>query len=335
MTVGIPPGFMDRLELQTGHARVWREVVNQFSRQGLLDVGGNPDVWFFNAHDGNPGLNGKAVAVAYEAGWGTPDLDALHTPAFVEAIDASTRSGVAGADAVVVPSESSKWEIIERYEVEPERINVVPLGVDHDIFSPHDDGTPNPVKRHPYYRGQPYIVFVNSLEPRKNVDVVRSSVEDLARQGNPHLLVLITSPPRDRGDSSEIIRRALEPFEVFPERIIALSNLSDRSLASVMRGATVYCAPSLHEGFGLTVLEAMAVGAPVVVSDRTALPEVVDNAGIVVSPTSEGFLAAIKSIADDPLIEMQLRKRSELRALEFSWKNTANGWINVARSLLR
>ena len=99
-----------------------------------------------------------------------------------------------------------------------------------------------------------------------------------------------------------------------------------------MAEAAAFCLPSLYEGFGLTALEAMACGAPVVVSDRGALPEVVGEAGIVVPPTNEAVTDALRDLLTNPERAAALGATAAARAREFTWQRTASGWLRVLRA---
>jgi glycosyltransferase involved in cell wall biosynthesis len=103
----------------------------------------------------------------------------------------------------------------------------------------------------------------------------------------------------------------------------------DRELAALMAGADVYCLPSLYEGFGITVLEAMACGAAVVVSDRGSLPEVVGEAGVVVAPQAQPLAAALEALLRDPQRRHRLGAAAVQRAAGFSWARCAESWLEV------
>ena len=97
-----------------------------------------------------------------------------------------------------------------------------------------------------------------------------------------------------------------------------------------MAGAAAFCLPSLYEGFGLTALEAMACGAPVVVSDRGSLPEVVGDAGIVTAPTAAAIAEALRRVLSEPELAARLSAAGPARAAEFTWARTAAGWLAVS-----
>jgi glycosyltransferase involved in cell wall biosynthesis len=113
---------------------------------------------------------------------------------------------------------------------------------------------------------------------------------------------------------------------------VRLGQPTDRELAALMAGADAFCLPSLYEGFGLTVLEAMACGAAVVVSDRGALPELVGDAAVVVEPTTMAVTAALRRLLTDPVEARALAGAAAARARRFTWERTAAGWLAVLRA---
>ena len=113
-------------------------------------------------------------------------------------------------------------------------------------------------------------------------------------------------------------------FEAGGADVEFLGRVSDEELVDLYRGASVFLDPSLYEGFGYGVLEAMACGAPVVASDRTSMPEVVGEAGLLCDPESPAELAAaVRRVLDEPPLAAELRERGRLRAAAFSWGETA------------
>jgi glycosyltransferase involved in cell wall biosynthesis len=114
-----------------------------------------------------------------------------------------------------------------------------------------------------------------------------------------------------------------------PGRLARLDAPDDASLAELMADCAAFCLPSRSEGFGLTVLEAMACGAPVVTSDRGALPEVVADAGLAVPPTVADVTAALGEVLRNDSLAGSLGSRARERALTLSWHRTALGWREV------
>ena len=212
---------------------------------------------------------------------------------------------------VLVVSQSTRRDVLRLYGVPPEKIHVVMAGYESDRFTP-DGPAADPV-------GSPYALYVGNVMPHKNL---LRLVEAFARVAKRLPLTLVL-----RGSGRAPHVRALR------QRIDALS-LGDRvdwrpyeppeQLPALYRGARMLLLPSLYEGFGLTALEAMACGTPVVTSNVSSLPEVVGDAALLVDPEDTAAMAAAMArIIDDHAIAKTLRERGPARAQAFSWENTA------------
>jgi glycosyltransferase involved in cell wall biosynthesis len=182
-------------------------------------------------------------------------------------------------------------------------VDVVHHGVDHDLFKP--DG---PVTR----RERPYILSVGALQPRKNFLTLIRAYRQLSRPVD----LLIAG---QRGWMYEEIERAAG------NGVVLLGHVSDAELPALYRGAAVVAMPSLYEGFGLPVLEAMACGAPVVASNASCFPEVCGDAATLVGP--DEWVEALRQALDRP----PARERSLKRAAEFTWEKTAAKTLEVYR----
>jgi glycosyltransferase involved in cell wall biosynthesis len=302
---------------------------------GALDTSARPDIWFYSAHGGKPDLVGPSVAIAYEAGWTISGNRENYPQNFIDAIDRGTRGGLAHADAIITGAHSAKKEIADAYRLNWDRIHVIPFGVDLELFRPQRRDEIETTEFSRLLRGRPFVLFVNSFAPRKNLGIVRSATEQLMHEGFPHCLVLVGKAPSHLGGDLEIIEeQATRQFQSFPDRVIWLKDISDIHLAMLMANADVLCAPSQHEGFGFTVLEAMAAGTPVVVSNKGSLPELVGEAGSVVEPTVDEVATALRAILGDPEPQ-RLRTNVRRQAQTFSWETTARRWQQVSKETLR
>ena len=223
--------------------------------------------------------------------------------------------------AVIVSSESTRRDLVDFYGLPPETLHVALLGHDTSRFVPSPPATSN---------GEPYALFVGNVLPHKNllrlVDAFARAVGD--RPGRlvirgwgraPHVLAL-----RQRIDGAGIAGRVdWRPYA------------DDDELLDLYRGARALLLPSLHEGFGLTALEAMACGTPVIASDRSSLPEVVGDAAVFVDPEdSTSIAAAIHRLFTDDTLAKAHAARGLERARLFSWEQTARAVQSILHQVM-
>jgi glycosyltransferase involved in cell wall biosynthesis len=338
LTVGVPSGLLE-LEPTSGHGKMWHRVLAELRPHARVVALTQPrgirrrgvDVVLASGHDPVPDTNAPLVVQVHECGWFTEELRATIEPAFLAHIAAQTEHAVTAATQVITPSEAARRDLIASYDLEPGRMHAVHHGLDPAFLAAGADGR-ELVARGRGGAAAPYVLFAAALHPRKNLAAVRDAISALAGEGHPQLLAIAGRPPADRADASELVRAASAELPGAPGRVVMLGEPSDRELAALMAGADAFCLPSLYEGFGLTALEAMGAGAPVIVSDRGALPEVVGDAGLVVEPTAESVADALRKVLGDPELAAGMRERAIVRAREFTWSRTAEGWLAVLRA---
>lgn len=232
------------------------------------------------------------------------------------------------ASAVMCVSESVRNDLINHVEVDEDKVNVVHNGVDHQLFHPRY--RPEARKRASLMLGiePPYVLALATPEPRKNMRGLLKAYARLPRRDIPKL-VLAGAGDWGSGSIYETVHElGLEDYVRFtgyvPEAI----------LPDLYGGSRLFVFPSLYEGFGLPVLEALACAAPVVASDRGGIPEVAGDAAILIDPDdpdelAEGMLEVLESkeVRDD------LRLRGPGQAAQFSWERTARETRRVYRAL--
>ena len=258
------------------------------------------------------------------------DLAFLRYPrAFPAAWRALFRLGVRRAArtaaALVVPSRHTADDLVRLAGAEPSRIHVVPLAAS---LPPTERDPEAELRRLGVER--PYVLFVGTLEARKNlVRLVRAYRRAVASASLPHALVL-AGP---RGWGIEPLERELRSSG--PGRVVLTGTVPPGTLDALYRGADALLYPSLYEGFGLPVIEAMARGVPTVVSTSSSLPEVAGDAALAVDPASvPGLAQAIESVLTDRAVADSLAAAGRERASAFSWDRTARQTLDVYREAL-
>lgn len=173
---------------------------------------------------------------------------------------------------------------------------------------------------------QPYFLFVGTLEPRKNLPRLLSayaSLDSLLRKKAKLVLA------GDRGWGDINISALIKRLQL-TEDVILTGYVSDDDLSTLYTNALFVAMPSLYEGFGLPIIEAMAHGKTVLTSDRSSMPEVVGNAGITVDPFNEKSIAgALKSLIGNDKLRNTLNQKTTENIKRFSWQNSAQAMWNV------
>lgn len=226
---------------------------------------------------------------------------------------------VARRAAMVMCSSEATARDAAEWGFDPNRIRVVPLAA--TVTTP-DDRVRAEVRRR-FELDRPYVVTVGTLEPRKNLDAVLGAAPELERRG----VDLVAIGPTGWAGVDERLRRS--------GAIRMLGRLDRRDLDAVVAGALVAAQPSLAEGFGLPVLEAMALGTAVVTSSGTATEEVAGGAARLVDPGDvDDVTAGILELVDDDGARDELSVRGSRRAREFTWERTARQVADVYDEVL-
>jgi glycosyltransferase involved in cell wall biosynthesis len=231
------------------------------------------------------------------------------------------------ARAIIAPSEYSRRDLIETYDLPPERVMVTPLSAAPHLAPVTDEGERRRV-RELYGISGDYILAVGAIQPRKNLVRLIEAYADLrdARsQDKLPQLLLVGGRGWLYGETMSAVNLRSNNGD-----IRFTGYVREEDLPALYTDALCFVYPSYFEGFGLPVLEAMACGAPVVAGNRTSLPEVVADAGLLVDPFDKSELArAIGRIIDDASLRRKLRARGLERAREFSWRETARLTLEV------
>jgi glycosyltransferase involved in cell wall biosynthesis len=240
-------------------------------------------------------------------------------------LDALTRRSVEQADQVIAVSENTRADLLRAYRVNPERVHVVPNGVDPSLRT-IEDPTSLARFRERHHLPEQFILALSTLQPRKNLITLLRAWARL--DASSRVPLVVTGAPGWKVDPIFEEVRALG----IADQVRFAGYAASDELAYWYSAATLFVYPSLYEGFGLPVLEAMACGTPVVSSNASSLPEVAGDAALLVDPRDvNGLAAAIDRLAHDPTLRADMTNRGFARARKFSWARTARETVKVYR----
>jgi glycosyltransferase involved in cell wall biosynthesis len=242
---------------------------------------------------------GRAVATFHDLFVMTGEYS---TPEFRARFTAQAREAAARADAIIAVSEFTKWQVVGLLRADPARVHVVHHGARRLSYGPP-----------PAAGREKAVLNVGAIQTRKNIARL---VEAFESMDSSWRLVLAGS----FGYAAESIRERIERSSA-RDRISVLGYISEDKLAGWYARASIFAFPSLDEGFGMPLLEAMAAGVPIVTSTSSALPEVAGDAALLVDPRDTDALAnALKRLSEDRELGQELTRKGKSRVRDFSWE---------------
>jgi glycosyltransferase involved in cell wall biosynthesis len=240
-------------------------------------------------------------------------------PEWVSDLRQKASFSLARADAIIADSNFTKQDLIDAYHIPEGKIKVIYCGVGREFCPLADPRQIEAVKRKYAIQGK-YLLFAGNIEPKKNLTRLVEAFSLLNhRSSHRYKLVVVGNKGWDFERVFAVVRQLrIESQVVFTDAI------PREDLVAVYNGAEVFVFPSLFEGFGIPVIEAMACGVPVVASNITALLEVIGDAGILVDPLYPEVIAtAIEAVLSDAALRQELCRRGFARAKQLTWERTA------------
>ena len=243
--------------------------------------------------------------------------------------DTAIRRAVADERVTFVTNtEFVKTELCDLYDVSPERVTPVLLGIDHERFQPVGDPEQLRSVRERYRLPPEFVLFVGLVSPRKNVDLLIEGYEMHRRRHGDALGLVLAGAP---GWDCESVLEAAEAAE----GVTFAGFVADEDLAAVYSMARALVFPSRYEGFGMPLIEAMASGTPVITSSMSAIPEVVGDAALLLEElTPEAIAEAIGRISADQHLVESLRERGLGWAGRYTWDRAARHCVDLYRERL-
>lgn len=229
------------------------------------------------------------------------------------------------ARRLICVSKSTARDVVSLYPRSASKIDVIHEAIDERYLAPPDERCLAALKqRLGIYR--PFVLSVGTISPRKNIDRLLDAFAALATAHSRPLQLVIAGRAGWRADQIERRRERLG----LGNDIVMAGYVDDDDLRALYAGARILVIVSLYEGFGLPVLEAMASGTPVIASERSSLPEVVGDAGMLVDPCDAAQIAeAIRILDTDGMLRGRLIERGRRRVASFSWEETARQTLEV------
>ena len=328
----IEPYLMDNCEINMSRFSgfVYKAVSTFIPLPYSWFFGKGSDITHFFNYIVPPFVHGKKVVTIHD----------MVYKAFPETMNSKTRillnlamnKSMKRADVVVTDSEFSRSEIIKYFPQYRDKVEVVPCGVDCDMFKPvQDRSIIEKVKANHNIKGK-YFLYLGTLEPRKNLTRLVKAYEILSRRKEDCPLLVLAGGKGWLYDEifEEVNKSGLG------DKVIFTQYIPGEEICPLMNGAEAFVFPSLYEGFGMPPLEAMACGTPVIVSGSASLPEVVGDCGLIVDAYSEESIAdAMGKIADNEELRKQLSEKGIIRAREFSWKKSAEKLYTIYERLVQ
>lgn len=303
---------------------VWEQALLPFRARRL-----RPDV-FHGPHYTLPfALGLPAVVTFHDPTFFT--MPSVHERSKVAYFTRLAKLGVRRATRVIAVSEYARRGAIEHAGADPARVDVVHLGVDLERYTPDASPSDERLRTRLHVKG-PYLFWVGAIEPRKDVPAIVDAFARLVAAGADLRLVLAGPRAWGAAAADEAVARS-----GLADRIVRPGYVSEEEKIALYRGARALVYPSLAEGFGLQVLEAMACGCPVVTTTGSAPEEVAGDAAELVPPSRPGALedALLRVLSDESRREA-MRRRGLERARGFTWSRTAEATIAAyERALLR
>lgn len=253
-----------------------------------------------------------------------------YTDAVVQQYTTRIKKCLHWTDLIITISESSKQDIVNYLHFPEARIFVTPLASRYHAHYLDSIDIETEINKINYDFSKPYLLFVSTIEPRKNINTIIKAFNHLKKQHKiEHQLVLIGR----KGWKFEPVFQAINDSP-YNNEIHHLDYLSDQEVAIFYSKADVFVYPSFYEGFGLPILEAMTLGTPVITSNTSSLPEVAGNSAILINPDEPMELAeGIFNIISNSQLRQELIGQGKKQAQSFSWEETAKKTLKAYQFL--
>ena len=275
-------------------------------------MGTKSDIYHFFNFTIPKNIKGKVIITIYD----TVFFSAPETMGDMKAIS-EYKYAAERSDLIITISESAKSDIIKHFNVDEKKIKIVTPGIDLEKYSYNYNDIELENIRKKYKLPEKYILYLGTIEPRKNIERIVKAFKKYKKEFNDDLKLVIVGK---KGWKYENIMKLIESMGT---DIMITGYIDEEDKIPIYKFAQIFVFPSLYEGFGMPVLEAMASGTPVITSNISSMPEVAGNAGILIDPFNENeIFEAYKKILLDKKLQRKMIQKGLEQAKKFQWKKS-------------
>lgn len=278
-----------------------------------LILGTKSDIYHFFNFTIPKNIKGKVIVTIYD----TVFFSAPETMGDMKAIS-EYKYAAERSDLILTISESAKSDIIKHFNVDEKKIEIVTPGIDLEKYLHNYTDMELENVRKKYKLPENYILYLGTIEPRKNIERTIKAFIKYKKEVKDDLKFVIVG---GKGWKYDNIMKLIESMGT---DIILTGYIDEEDKIPIYKLAQIFAFPSLYEGFGMPVLEAMAAGVPVITSNVSSLPEVAGDAAILVNPLNEDeIFEAYKKILSDKKLQLEMIEKGLEQAKKFEWKESA------------
>lgn len=227
---------------------------------------------------------------------------------------------------LICVSEYTKDDLVRITGVDPRKCTVITLGRS-EIFRPGISAGEIESTKKKYGITAPYFLFIGTIEPRKNIKKLITVFQEFSKVHDHYQLVIVGKKGWHYEDVFELVSA-----QRLSGKVIFTGYVEEEEKPVLLNGCEVFVYPSVYEGFGIPILEAISCGAPVITSNISSMPEVAGDAAILIDPTNEEeLLQAMLRLTADPAMKQELKEKGFLQAQQYTWRNTAEKTLQSYR----
>lgn len=306
------------------YRRIWHILPVSFNALFESDA----DIFHFFNYIVPPKIRGRIIVTIYDMVYKLfPETMARSN---YKRLEKELKSSADRADKIVTISMNSKKEIMEYLDVAEDRIDIVYPGIDANIYSKDFPPQRFEETKAKYRLPSRYILYLGTLEPRKNIGRIIDAYVLFIKEADEEINLVIAGK---KGWMFDEIFKKVEDYGL-EDKIIFTGYVDEGDKPLIYKMSDLFIFPSLYEGFGMPVLEAMAAGVPVITSNTSALPEVAGDAALLINPLDvEDIAYAIKKLMKDEALRNSLIQKGQKRSRDFSWKKSAEKLLDIYREV--